>query len=200
MKPATTLPRLLHRNASGFGARPALREKRGGIWQVLSWSEYAALVARFAAGLAAHGFGRGDRLAVIGDNRPRLYAAMLAAQSLGGAAVPLWPDAEPDWIAQVVNHASMSMMVAEDAEQVDKIVSVKDRMPGLRLVVQTTSHGMRQIEYDWLKSFERRRCRHRRHRAQRAGRPGAAALWQRPRHRDAVACRSAGGGRRADRL
>ena len=154
MKPATTLPRLLHRNAASFGARPALREKRGGIWQVLSWSEYAALVARFAAGLAAHGFGRGDLLAVIGDNRPRLYAAMLAAQSLGGAAVPLWPDAEPDWIAQVVNHASMSMMVAEDAEQVDKIVSVKDRMPGLRLVVQTTSHGMRQIEYDWLKSFE----------------------------------------------
>ncbi len=154
MKPATTLPRLLHRNAASFGARPALREKRGGIWQVLSWSEYAALVSRFAAGLAAHRFGRGDRLAVIGDNRPRLYAAMLAAQSLGGAAVPLWPDAEPDWIAQVVNHADTSIMVAEDAEQVDKIVSVKQRMPGLRLVVQTTSHGMRQVEYDWLKSFE----------------------------------------------
>jgi long-chain acyl-CoA synthetase len=154
MKAATTLPRLLHRNAAGFGARPALREKRGGIWQVLSWSEYAALVSRFAAGLAAHGFGRGDRLAVIGDNRPRLYAAMLAAQSLGGAAAPLRPDAEPDRITQVVNHAGMSIMVAEDAEQVDKIVAVKERMPGLRLIVQTTSHGMRQIEYDWLKSFE----------------------------------------------
>ena len=88
----------------------------------MSWSDYAALVSRFAAGLAAHGFGRGDRLAVIGDNRPRLYAAMLAAQSLGGAAVPLWPDAEPDWIAQVLNHAGVSMVVAEDAEQVEKIV------------------------------------------------------------------------------
>jgi long-chain acyl-CoA synthetase len=154
MKPAATLPRLLHRNAASFGARPALREKRGGIWQVLSWSEYAALVSRFAAGLAAHGFGRGDRLAVIGDNRPRLYAAMLAAQSLGGAAVPLWPDAEPDRIAEVLDHAGVCVVVAEDAEQVDKIVLVRERMLGLRLVVQTTSHGMRQVEYDWLKSFE----------------------------------------------
>ena len=57
---------------------------------------------------------------MIGDNRPRLYAAMLAAQSLGGAAVPLWPDAEPDWIAQVLNHAGVSIVVAEDAEQVDE--------------------------------------------------------------------------------
>ena len=121
---------------------------------MLNWSDYAVLVSRLAAGLAAHGFGRGDRLAVIGDNRPRLYAAMLAAQSLGGAAVPLWPDAEPDWIAQVLNHAGVSIVVAEDAEQVEKIGAVKDRMPGLRLVVQTTSHGMRQPEHDWLKSFE----------------------------------------------
>ena len=154
MKAATTLPRLLHRNAARFATRPALREKRGGIWQVLNWSDYAVLVSRLAAGLAAHGFGRGDRLAVIGDNRPRLYAAMLAAQSLGGAAVPLWPDAEPDWIAQVLNHAGVSIVIAEDAEQVEKIGAVKDRMPGLRLVVQTTAHGMRQPEYDWLKSFE----------------------------------------------
>lgn len=154
MKAATTLPRLLNRNAARFGNRPALREKRGGIWQALSWSDYAALVSRFAAGLAAHGFTHGDRLAVIGDNRPRLYAAMLAAQSLGGAAVPLCPDAEPDAIAQVMNHAGVSVVVAEDAEQVEKIVSVKDRVAGLRLIVQATSHGMRQIEHDCLKPFE----------------------------------------------
>jgi long-chain acyl-CoA synthetase len=154
MKAAATLPRLLHRNAAGFGARPALREKRGGIWQVLSWSEYAALVSRFAAGLAAHGFGRGDKLAVIGENRPRLYAALLAAQSLGGAGVPLWPDAEADWIAQVLEHAGVTVVVAEDAEQVAKLVAIKDRLPDLRLVVQTASHGMRQSDHPWLKSFE----------------------------------------------
>jgi long-chain acyl-CoA synthetase len=154
MKAATTLPRLLSRNAAGFGTRPAWREKRGGIWRVLSWSDYALLVSRLAGGLAAHGFGRGDRLAVIGDNRPHLYAAMLAAQSLGGAAVPLWPDAEPDWIVPVLNHAGVSIVIAEDAEQAGKIGVVKDRTPGLRLVVQTTSHGMRQPERNWLQSFE----------------------------------------------
>jgi long-chain acyl-CoA synthetase len=150
----TTLPRLLHRNAASFGGRPALREKRGGIWQVLSWADHAAAVSRFAGGLAAHGFGRGDRLAVIGDNRPRLYAAMLAAQSLGGVGVPLWPDAEPDRIADVLGHAGVSVVVAEDAEQVEKMVAVKERLPGLRLVVQTTSRGMRPIAHDWLQSYE----------------------------------------------
>jgi long-chain acyl-CoA synthetase len=154
MKTATTLPRLLHRNASSFAGHPAFREKRGGIWQVLGWSDYAALVSRFAAGLAAHGFGRGDRLAVIGDNRPRLYAAMLAAQSLGGAGVPVWPDAEPEWIAQVLHHAGVSVVVAEDAEQVEKLVAIKDRLPDLTLVVQAASHGMRQPDHAWLKSFE----------------------------------------------
>jgi long-chain acyl-CoA synthetase len=154
MKAATTLPRLLQRNAASIGSRIAMREKCGGIWQVLSWSDYAALVSRFAGGLAAHGFASGDRLAVIGDNRPRLYAAMLAAQSLGGTVVPLWPDAEPEWIGQTLNHAGVSIVVAEDAEQVEKIRAVNDRVPSLRLVVQTTAHGMRQIERDWLKSFE----------------------------------------------
>ncbi len=154
MKAATTLPRLLHRNAASFGNRPALREKRGGIWQAITWSDYAALVSRFAAGLAAHGFGRGDKLAVIGDNRPRLYAALLAAQSLGGAGVPLWPDAEPDWIAQVLLHAGVSVVVAEDAEQVEKIVAIRQRLPDLTLVVQAASRGMQQPDHTWLKSFE----------------------------------------------
>ena len=154
MKAATTLPRLLHRNALSFGYRPAIREKRGGIWQVLTWSQYAALSAGFAAGLAATGFGRGNRLAVIGDNRPRLYAALLAAQSLGGCGVPLWPDAEPDWIAQVIEHAGISVVVAEDAEQTDKLIAIKDRLPQLRLVVEATTDHMRPAEYAWLTSFE----------------------------------------------
>ena len=154
MNVATTLPRLLHRNATNFGNRPALREKRGGIWQAITWSEYAAMVSCFAAGLAAHGFGRGDKLAVIGDNRPRLYAALLAAQSLGGAGVPLWPDAEPDWIARVLQHADVSVVVAEDAEQVEKLVAIKQRLPGLTLVVQAASRGIHQADQSWLKSFE----------------------------------------------
>jgi len=111
-------------------------------------------VTRFAGGLAASGFGHGARLAVIGDNRPRLYAALLSAQSLGGVGVPLSPDAGPDWIAQVLSHAGVSVLVVEDAEQMEKIAAVRDRLPGLRLVVQTTSHGTRQVEHDRMKSFD----------------------------------------------
>ena len=191
MKAATTLPRLLHRNASSLGSRPALREKRGGIWQAISWSDYAALVSRFAAGLAAHGFGRGDKLAVIGDNRPRLYAAMLAAQSLGGAGVPLWPDAEPDWIAQVLHHAGVSVVVAEDAEQVEKLVAIKHRLPDLTLVVQAASHGMRQTG-SWLAEIIRgsERCRRRcSDGTERTRRTRASAVWQ--------YCRRRGAGRHA---
>jgi long-chain acyl-CoA synthetase len=154
MKAAATLPRLLDRNAASFPDRVAWREKRGGIWQETTWSDYAALVSRFAGGLAAQGFGRGDRLAVIGDNRPRLYAALLAAQSLGGVGVPLWPDADPDRIARILGAVGVSVVVAEDAEQVEKIVAIKDGLPALRLVVQTTTHGMRPADHAWLKPFE----------------------------------------------
>jgi len=148
------LPRLLQRNAAGFGGQPAFREKRGGIWQVITWADYASMVSRLAAGLASQGVRRGDRLVVIGDNRPRLYASLLATQSLGGVGVPLSPDAEADWIAHVIGDARATVAVAEDAEQVDKIVAVKDRLPELRLVVQTATHGMRQAGHEWLTSFE----------------------------------------------
>ena len=86
MTDATTLPRMLRRNAQAMAKRPALREKNLGIWQTYSWARYYQEVRDFALGLAAHGFRRGDKLAVIGDNRPRLYWAQLAAQSLGGVA------------------------------------------------------------------------------------------------------------------
>ena len=79
----------------------------------------------FALGLAAHGFGRGDKLSVIGDNRPRLYWAQLAAQCLGGIAVPVYQDAIATEMAYVLDHAEISVVVAEDQEQVDKILSLK---------------------------------------------------------------------------
>ena len=85
-----TLPRLLARNAGECGDAPAMREKTMGIWRTLTWSGYCAMVHDFALGLASLGFKRGDVLAVIGDNRPRLYAAQLAAQCLGGIPAPLY--------------------------------------------------------------------------------------------------------------
>ena len=94
MSAEVTLPRLLRRNADTIPNRAALREKRRGIWQTLTWRAYWQAVHRFASGLAAMGFRRGDKLSVIGDNRPRLYAAQLAAQCLGGIAVPVYHDEE----------------------------------------------------------------------------------------------------------
>ena len=92
MAELTTLPRLLQRNARDFPRRTAIREKDRGIWQSYTWAEYHAHVRDFALGLAALGFTRGDRLSVIGDNRPRLYWAQVAAQCLGGVSVPVYQD------------------------------------------------------------------------------------------------------------
>src|SRR5262249_5335540 len=117
MTDATTLPRMLRRNAQTMAQRPALREKHLGICQTYSWARYYEEVGDFAAGVAAQGFRRGDKLAVIGDNRPRLYWAQLAAQCLGGVAVPVYQDSIAAELVYVLNHAETSVVVAEDQEQ-----------------------------------------------------------------------------------
>jgi long-chain acyl-CoA synthetase len=148
-----TLPRLLLRNAKDFGRRTAIREKDRGIWQSYTWAEYLAHVRDFALGLAALGFERGDRLSVIGHNRPRLYWAQMAAQCLGGASVPVYQDSLGKELAYVWNHADVATIVAEDQEQVDKILALRDQLPMLRLVVYDDPRGMLHYRHDWLKSF-----------------------------------------------
>ena len=151
---ATTLPALMRRNAATIGARPAVREKDRGIWRTFTWSQYYEEVSAFALGLAAHGFKRGDKLSVIGDNRPRLYWAQLAAQSLGGIAVPVFQDSIAAELAYVFAHAEVSVIVAEDQEQVDKVLSLKDQLPALQLLVYDDPRGMRHYDSPLLKSFE----------------------------------------------
>ncbi len=150
-----TLPRLLRRNAATMAGRPAIREKCRGIWQTFTWAEYERQVRDFALGLAAHGFRRGDKLAVIGDNRPRLYWAQLAAQCLGGIAVPMYQDAIAAEMVYVLNHAEIRVVVAEDQEQVDKILSLKTQLPHLDLVVYDDLRGMRHYPTEALEPFER---------------------------------------------
>ena len=154
MTDGTTLPRMLRHNAQTMPERPALREKNRGIWQTYSWARYYREVGDFALGLAALGFGRGDKLSVIGDNRPRLYWAQLAAQCLGGVAVPVYQDSIAAELVYVLNHAEISVIVAEDQEQVDKILSLKDELPRLKLVVYDDPRGMRYYEEPSLKSFD----------------------------------------------
>jgi long-chain acyl-CoA synthetase len=148
-----TLPRLLLRNAGEFGTRTAIREKDRGIWQSYTWAEYHAHVRDFALGLAALGFKREDRLSVIGDNRPRLYWAQVAAQCLGGVSVPVYQDSIAKELAFVWNHADVSVIVAEDQEQVDKVVGLKDELRALRVVIYDDARGMLHYKHDWLKSF-----------------------------------------------
>jgi long-chain acyl-CoA synthetase len=149
----TTLPRLLQRNARERARRTAIREKDRGIWQSHTWAEYQAHVRDFALGLAALGFKRGDRLSVIGDNRPRLYWAQVASQCLGGVSVPVYQDSIARELAYVWNHADVTTIVAEDQEQVDKVLALREQLPGLRWVIYDDARGMLHYRQDWLKSF-----------------------------------------------
>jgi long-chain acyl-CoA synthetase len=165
----TTLPRLLQHNARVRGGRPAMREKDRGIWQTHTWQEYHDHVRDFALGLAALGFRRGESLSVIGDNRPRLYWAQLAAQALGGVAVPVYQDSIARELQYVWSHAEAAVIVAEDQEQVDKIISLRDQLPHLRHVIYDDPRGLNRYRFDWLKSFEDVEEMGRQHAAQHPG-------------------------------
>ncbi len=138
-----TFPRLLLHHASARGERPAMREKHLGIWQSWNWSQAAEQVTAIAAGLAALGFQRGDHLAIIGDNRPRLYWAMCAAQCLGGVAVPLYQDAIAQEMVFVLHDADVKFAVAEDQEQVDKLRDIKAQCPLLQHIFYDDERGLR---------------------------------------------------------
>ncbi|PYO33121.1 MAG: long-chain fatty acid--CoA ligase [Candidatus Rokuibacteriota bacterium] len=153
MADPATLPRLLQRNARDLGDRPAIREKDRGIWQSWTWREYEGHVRDFALGLAALGFQRGEKLSVIGDNRPRLYWAQVAAQALGGISAPVYQDSIAKELQYVWSHAEVAVIVAEDQEQVDKVVSLKEQLPAVRHVIYDDPRGMAQYRHDWLRSF-----------------------------------------------
>jgi long-chain acyl-CoA synthetase len=142
----TTFPHLLLEHAARRPAAPALREKEFGIWQTLSWSDLAALVRALACGLAEAGLGRGQHLVVVGENRPRLYAAMLAAQSLGAIPVPLYQDAVALEFVFPVANAEVAFAIVEDQEQVDKLLEVRESCPGLAHIWFDDPRGLRQYD------------------------------------------------------
>ena len=149
-----TLPKLLQRNAAEDPKGPGIREKTRGVWQTYSWSAYHDNVRAFALGLMAMGFRRGDKLSVVGDNRPQLYFAQLAAQALGGVSVPVYQDSIASELVYVLNHAETSVIVAEDQEQVDKALSLKDRLPRLSWIVFDDPRGLSFYDDPILRSFE----------------------------------------------
>lgn len=149
-----TLPQLLLRNTQKFGHHKiAIREKDLGIWQSYSWQDYYENTRLFALGLAALGFKRGDKLSVIGDNRPQLYWAQVAALCLGGIPVPLYQDAIEKELEYILAHSEAKFVVAEDQEQVDKMLALKEKVPNIEMIIYDDPRGMRNYRQPFLKSF-----------------------------------------------
>ena len=149
-----TFPQLLVQHASGQGERAALREKEYGIWQTLTWSQLAVLVEHLACGLHQAGLVRGDHMVVVGANRPRLYATMLAAQSLGAIPIPLYQDAAAPECVFPINNAQVRFAFAEDQEQVDKLLEVRAQCPQLQAIYYDDPRGLRKYEEPGLGAID----------------------------------------------
>jgi long-chain acyl-CoA synthetase len=149
-----TFPKLLIRNARLFAERPAYRHKDLGVWQTWTWRQVLDEVRAFSLGLAALGLKRDDKLAIIGTNRPRLYWAMCAAQALGAVPVPIYADSVAEEMTYILEHAEVTLAVVEDQEQVDKILSISDRLVRLSHVIYDERRGLRDYDHTRLKSID----------------------------------------------
>ncbi|UUP16927.1 AMP-binding protein [Nitratireductor thuwali] len=148
-----TLVKYLLLNADRFSGRPAMRHKDFGIWQSWTWRQQMEEVRAFALGLQSIGFERGDRVAVIGSNRPRLYWTFAAVQSLGGVPVPVYADSVAEEMAYVLEHAEVKFAVVEDQEQVDKLLSIADQTTSLSEVIYDEPRGLRDYDHTHLHDF-----------------------------------------------
>ncbi len=151
---ADTFPKLLVRNAARFAARPAMRHKDLGIWQSWNWSETLEIVRAYAVGLSRLGLKRGDTVAIVGSNRPKLYWSILAAQMLGAVPVPVYADAVADELAFVLKHADVRFAAVEDQEQVDKIQSVLERLTNLEWIFYDEPRGLRDYDHARLRAMD----------------------------------------------
>ncbi len=147
---ADTFPKLLVRNAQVFGDRPALRHKDLGIWQTWTWAQVLDVVRAYAVGLSRLGVKRGDTVAIVGGNRPKLYWSVMATQMLGAVPVPVYADAVAAELAHVLAHAEVRFAAVEDQEQVDKVLSVADRLPKLERMFYDEPRGLRGYDHSRL--------------------------------------------------
>jgi long-chain acyl-CoA synthetase len=150
----TTFPRLLLQHAAERPDAPAMREKEYGIWQAHSWASMAALVEHIACGLHQAGLVRGDHMVVIGANRPRLYATMLAAQALGAIPIPLYQDAVGAECVFPITNAEVRFAFAEDQEQVDKLLEIRAQCPQLSNIYFDDSRGLRNYDEPGLAALD----------------------------------------------
>ncbi|MGH1350072.1 MAG: AMP-binding protein [Methyloligellaceae bacterium] len=149
-----TVPKLLLHNAKTFGKHPAIREKNLGIWQTWTWKQVLQEVQSFSLGLQQLGVKRGNKVAIIGDNRPRLYWTFVACQSLGAIPVPVYQDSVAEELSYVLNHAEVSFVIAENQEQVDKILEISENISKINSIIYDDTRGLRNYNHSHLLSFE----------------------------------------------
>ena len=166
---SSTFPQLLLEHAARRPHAPALRVKEYGIWQTTSWAALADQVRELAGGFAAAGMKRDDHLVVVGENRPRLYAAMLAAQTLGAIPIPLYQDAVSAEFVFPINNADVRFAVVEDQEQVDKMLEIREQCPQLQHIWFDDPRGLRNYEEQGLSSMDDLQAQGAKHIAQHAG-------------------------------
>ncbi|MGI9373870.1 MAG: AMP-binding protein [Hyphomicrobiales bacterium] len=148
-----TFPKLLLRNAKKFANRAAVREKDLGIWQAWTWAEICEEIKAFAYGMRELGLQRGDKVAIVGDNRPRLYWTMVAAQCVGAIPVPVYQDSVAEEMAFVFDHAGVRFAIVENQEQVDKVLEIAETYEGLEQIIYDEERGLQKYDKTSLHSF-----------------------------------------------
>ena len=151
-KPATLIG-LARRNAELYGEKPAYREKEFGIWQSWNWAEASKEIESLSYGLLSLGIKQGDHVAIIGRNRPYFYWAMVSVQAAGGVPVPIYQDSVADEVCYVLDHCKARFVFAENQEQVDKVLDIKDQLTSLKSIIYLDSRGMRKYDKTHLHDY-----------------------------------------------
>ena len=146
VREADTYPKLLRLNAREHGSEIALREKDFGLWRTFTWNDYQTRVHDFALGMVELGLGRDDVIGIIGDNRPDWVAAEIATHAIGGMSLGLYRDVLDEEAAYLLNYGEARLVFAEDEEQVDKLLTLADRVPHLKHIVYSDPRGMRKYD------------------------------------------------------
>ena len=137
-----TFPKILRNNALIYKGKPSVREKEYGIWQTLTWDVFYKRALILAKGLKNTGLKRGEKIAIIGDNRPNLYLSIAAAQILGAVPVPCYQDSVADELQYILEHAEVKIAIVENQEQVDKLIEIKDKLPLLKSIFYDDPRGL----------------------------------------------------------
>lgn len=149
-----TFPKILRNNAVIFQGKPSVREKEFGIWQTLSWDDFYKRAIILASGLRDSGLKRGEKIAIIGDNRPNLYLSIAAAQILGAIPVPCYQDSVADELKYILEHAEVKIAIVENQEQVDKLLEIKTKLPLLKSIYFDDPRGLEEYKEEEVKALD----------------------------------------------